>query len=112
MDNRLSLSIISASVIILASGCSASKGNNDIEPQKSVALFDSFSYRGMDDFYAANPLPDKSSFYNPILAGWYSDPTICTNGEGDYFIATSTFSYVPGVPLFHSRDLVTTRPTT
>lgn len=109
MDNRLSLSIISASVIILASGCSASKGNNDIESQKSVAIFDSFSYRGMDDFYAANPLPDKSSFYNPILAGWYSDPTICTNGEGDYFIATSTFSYVPGVPLFHSRDLVNWR---
>jgi alpha-N-arabinofuranosidase len=44
--------------------------------------------------------------YNPILPGWYSDPSICTNGEGDYFLVTSTFSYFPGVPLFHSRDLV------
>jgi alpha-N-arabinofuranosidase len=44
--------------------------------------------------------------YNPILPGWYSDPSFCTNGEGDYFLVTSTFSYFPGVPLFHSRDLV------
>ena len=44
--------------------------------------------------------------YNPILPGWYSDPSFCTNGEGDYFLVTSTFSYFPGVPIFHSRDLV------
>lgn len=73
---------------------------------KSVALFDNFTYKGTDDFYASNPLPDESSFYNPILPGWYSDPSVCTNGEGDYFLATSTFTYFPGVPLFHSRDLV------
>ena len=34
-------------------------------------------------------------FYNPILPGWYSDPSICTNGEGDYFLAVSTFTYYP-----------------
>jgi alpha-N-arabinofuranosidase len=39
------------------------------------------------------------------LPGWYSDPSICTNGE-DYFLVTSTFTYFPGVPIFHSRDLV------
>ena len=63
----------------------------------------------MDDFYVENPLPDECSFYNPILPGWNSDPSICTNGEGDYFIATSSFTYVPGVPLYHSRDLVNWR---
>ena len=73
---------------------------------KSVALFDHFNYKGEDDFYVSNPLPSEDSFYNPILPGWYSDPSICTNGEGDYFLATSTFSYFPGVPLFHSKDLV------
>jgi len=108
MYKNLTLPIISASILLGAYGCSASRGN-DIEPQSSVAIFESFSYKGMDDFYANNPLPDKSSFYNPILAGWYSDPTICTNGEGDYFLATSTFTYVPGIPLFHSRDLVNWR---
>ncbi len=73
--------------------------------EQSVALFDNFCYTGEDDFYESNPLPDANCFYNPILPGWYSDPSICTNGEGDYFLVTSTFTYFPGVPIFHSRDL-------
>lgn len=73
---------------------------------EGTALFDSYTYEGCDDFYAQNPLPGDDYVYNPILAGWYSDPSICTNGEGDYFIVTSTFTFFPGVPIFHSRDLV------
>ena len=73
---------------------------------KSVALFDYFTYQGDDSFYKENPLQGENSFYTPILPGWYSDPSICTNGEGDYFLVTSTFTYFPGVPIFHSRDLV------
>lgn len=42
---------------------------------------------------------------NPILPGFYPDPSICRVGE-DYFLVTSTFAYFPGVPIFHSRDLV------
>ena len=66
---------------------------------KSVALFDYFNYKGEDDVYISNPLPGDDYFYNPILPGWYSDPSICTNGEGDYFLAVSTFTYYPGTPL-------------
>ncbi len=73
---------------------------------KSTALFDYFIYEGNDDFYKENPLPGNDYFYNPILPGWYSDPSICSNGKGDYFLVTSTFAYFPGVPIFHSRDLV------
>ncbi|MBL3657226.1 glycoside hydrolase family 43 protein [Fulvivirga sediminis] len=72
---------------------------------KSVAYFDSFNYKGNDNFYNENPLPGKDYFYNPILPGWYSDPSICANGK-DYFLVTSSFSYFPGVPIFHSQDLV------
>lgn len=79
--------------------------SKDISPVKSVALFDSFNYTGNDDFYNENSLPAKSSFYNPVLPGWYSDPSVCNDGE-NYFLVTSTFSYYPGVPLFHSKDLV------
>ena len=50
---------------------------------------------GNDDFYISNPLSDEDYFYNPILPGWYSDPSVCTNGEGDYFLVTSTFTYFP-----------------
>lgn len=83
-----------------------SSGSGRSEPvKKTTAYFDSFLYEGKDDFYRENPLPGDDYFYNPILTGWYSDPSICTNGD-DYFLVTSTFSYFPGVPLFHSKDLV------
>lgn len=42
---------------------------------------------------------------NPILPGFYPDPSIC-RVEEDYYLVTSTFSYFPAVPIFHSRDLV------
>jgi hypothetical protein len=41
----------------------------------------------------------------PIIAGFYPDPTICRVGD-DYYLANSSFEYFPGVPLWHSRDLV------
>jgi len=42
---------------------------------------------------------------NPIIPGFHPDPSICRVGS-DYYLATSSFEYWPGVPLFHSRDLV------
>ncbi len=44
-------------------------------------------------------------YRNPILPGFYPDPSICRVGE-DYYLVTSTFEFFPGLPLFHSRDLV------
>lgn len=45
------------------------------------------------------------TFENPILPGFYPDPSICRVGE-DYYLVTSSFAYFPGVPIFHSKDLV------
>ena len=42
---------------------------------------------------------------NPLLSGFYPDPSICRKDE-DYYLVTSTFEYFPGVPVFHSKDLV------
>ena len=42
---------------------------------------------------------------NPILSGCYPDPSIC-RVEEDYYLVTSSFEYFPGLPIFHSRDLV------
>jgi xylan 1,4-beta-xylosidase len=42
---------------------------------------------------------------NPILAGFNPDPSIVRVGD-DYYIATSTFEWYPGVQIHHSRDLV------
>ena len=47
----------------------------------------------------------KHPFRNPILPGFHPDPSICRAGD-DYFLVNSSFAYFPGVPLFHSRDLV------
>lgn len=89
------------------SSCNSVKAANKVPViGKSVALFDNFTYKGDDLYYKENPLLDDESFYSPILPGWYSDPSICTNGDGHYFLVTSTFTYFPGVPIFHSKDLV------
>lgn len=44
-------------------------------------------------------------YTNPVIPGFYPDPSICRVGD-DYYLVTSTFEYFPGVPIFHSRDLV------
>jgi alpha-N-arabinofuranosidase len=46
-----------------------------------------------------------NTFQNPILSGFYPDPSICRVGE-DYYMVTSSFVYFPGIPIFHSRDMV------
>ena len=44
-------------------------------------------------------------FTNPILPGYYPDPSVCRVGE-DYYLCCSSFEMYPGLPVFHSRDLV------
>ncbi len=48
---------------------------------------------------------EHTYFNNPILPGFYPDPSLCRAGD-DYYLVTSTFSYFPGIPVFHSRDLI------
>jgi xylan 1,4-beta-xylosidase len=46
-----------------------------------------------------------TTIVNPILPGFNPDPSICRVGA-DYYIATSTFEWYPGVQIHHSRDLI------
>ena len=46
-----------------------------------------------------------SMVHNPVLPGCYPDPSLCRVGA-DYYLVTSTFEYFPGLPVFHSTDLV------
>lgn len=43
--------------------------------------------------------------HNPIIKGFYPDPSICRAGE-KYYLVCSSFEYFPGVPLFESEDLL------
>ena len=44
-------------------------------------------------------------YRNPVLPGFHADPSVCTNGK-DFYLVNSTFQYFPGVPVFHSKDLI------
>ncbi|GAB3995185.1 glycoside hydrolase family 43 protein [Spirosoma daeguense] len=48
--------------------------------------------------------PAQMTLVNPILTGFYPDPSIVKVGP-DYYLVNSTFSYFPGLPIMHSRDL-------
>lgn len=43
-------------------------------------------------------------YQNPIIKGFYPDPSICRVGK-DYYLVNSSFEYLPGIPIFHSTDL-------
>lgn len=44
-------------------------------------------------------------YENPILRGFHPDPSICRVGS-DYYLVVSSFEYFPGIPVYHSGDLV------
>jgi xylan 1,4-beta-xylosidase len=44
-------------------------------------------------------------YKNPVISGFHPDPSICRVGD-DFYLVTSSFEYFPGVPIFHSKDLV------
>ncbi len=67
------------------------------------AHFSWFEYSGDDEVF--KPALADNEFRNPILAGYHPDPSIVRVGE-DYYLVNSTFGFFPGIPVFHSRDLV------
>ena len=87
--------------VFLYFGADAQKKNNASQP---VPLFSNFTYQGKDRIYTDHPL-QPGEFYTPILQGCYPDPSITRKGK-DYYLVNSSFSMFPGVPIFHSNDLV------
>lgn len=67
-------------------------------------IFSNFVYKGDDKVYRENPV-SSNKFYTSILQGCYPDPAITRKGD-DYFLVNSSFTFFPGVPIFHSKDLV------
>ena len=47
----------------------------------------------------------SQGYMNPVIPGYYPDPSVCRVGD-DFYLVNSSFQYFPGVPVFHSRDLV------
>ena len=55
--------------------------------------------------WMANVSLAQKTFRNPIITGMNPDPSICRVGD-DFYLVTSTFEYFPGLPVYHSKDLV------
>ena len=64
-----------------------------------------YSQYGNNPFVAPRDRNAEVTFENPVIPGFYSDPSLCRVGD-DFYLVTSTFRYFPGVPVFHSKDLV------
>lgn len=64
--------------------------------------FERFAYEGRSQETAR---PGPGEYRNPVLSGYYPDPSITRVGE-DYYLINSSFAHFPGIPVFHSRDLV------
>lgn len=67
-----------------------------------AARFSSFEYDGRaQERVTVRP----GQYRNPILSGYYPDPSI-TRVNDDYYLVTSSFAHFPGLPVWHSKDLV------
>lgn len=76
--------------------------------QAQTAEFDYFKYTGNDARFST-PIDNTHQYYNPILAGFYPDPSVCRVGD-TYYLVNSSFTFFPGVPLSTSKDLVNWTP--
>lgn len=45
-------------------------------------------------------------YLNPVISGFYPDPSIVKVGVDDFYLVTSSFEYFPAIPIFHSNDLL------
>lgn len=67
------------------------------------AFFERFSYEGRSQ---ESVTLTATQYRNPILSGYYPDPSVLRVND-DYYLINSSFTNFPGLPLFHSRDLST-----
>ncbi|MFV0505723.1 MAG: glycoside hydrolase family 43 protein [Bacteroidales bacterium] len=93
-------SFVFLSLVFILFSCS----NKSNEHSQNEAYFKYVSYQGDDTFYKEHPLKE-GQYYNPVLQGYYPDPSVCKRGEY-FYLVTSTFSNFPGLPIFRSTDLI------
>ena len=55
--------------------------------------------------HAQKPQTTPNYFSNPVIAGMNPDPSVC-RVKDDFYLVTSTFTWFPGVPIYHSKDLI------
>jgi len=84
---------------ILATALTVLAGFGTAHAAPTTAVFREVTYRG-----ETAPAP-AGHFRNPILPGFQPDPSLIRVGA-DFYLVNSTFAVFPGIPIYHSRDLV------
>ena len=85
--------------------CAAAfSGASPAPPPATEAAFEWFHYEGSDPVDDAQLL-GPGQYRNPVIQGFHPDPSVVRVGD-DFYLVTSTFGWFPGLPVFHSRDLV------
>jgi alpha-N-arabinofuranosidase len=102
--NKVRISMLTLLIAFYTFSAVSSTGDKAAKPSKNAPLFSNVVYQGDDQVYRDYPL-EADEFYNPILQGCYPDPAITRKGD-DFYLVCSTFAMFPGVPIFHSNDLV------
>lgn len=92
-----------ASLSASAAALLSALGGIAAQPAQATASFDYVSYLARD-----TPVPSPGRYRNPVVPGFSPDPSVVRVGE-DFYLVTSTFSWFPGLPIYHSRDLVNWR---
>ncbi len=97
-----------AALALIAAACStppAAPPPAPVEkPAPATAAFSAITYEGHDAAYDGKKA-GADQYLNPIRQGYYPDPSILRVGE-DYYLVNSSFTHFPGLPVFHSKDLV------
>jgi len=102
--NRPSTISAIAATLAMALSCHSAPSSSPSPVATANPRFDWFEYQGDDSVYRTHPA-GPNEYNNPIIAGFYPDPTVIRVGH-DFYAAMSSFVYFPGVPIFHSKDLV------
>ncbi len=92
--------ILVAAVLALVLALAPFASGADEPDTSHWVKFSAFHYAGKSPV-----APQEGEYLNPIVAGFYPDPSICRVGD-DYYLVNSSFQYFPGLPIWHSKDLV------
>ncbi|MDO3386817.1 glycoside hydrolase family 43 protein [Gilvimarinus sp. SDUM040013] len=114
--NKL-FTLLLVGLAVLLAGCDSTPDSNQSEPEVSAqevsssastpaaagaAQYTSFSYKGKSQ---EQVVVGEGEFRNPVISGYAPDPTVTRVGD-DYYVVTSSFTHFPGLPIYHSKDLV------
>ena len=87
-------------LFLLVFTLAACNGNRELNPDSSSET---------TDYYSHSIDSTRVVISNPVIPGFNPDPCMIRVGD-DYYIATSTFEWFPGIPLYHSTDLAHWEP--